>query len=434
MRNSAHSEELMPLDNSAIIYPPTVARFNTHTFRLSMDLTVEVNPERLLTALEHVLERFPYFAVELHRGFYWYYFLPNKRPLAVYPDAPYPCGYIHRKKGANRYLFKVRYTKSRIAVEFFHALTDGTGALVFLKSLVAEYLKLSGLSVETDDQILLPGTPVKPEEAEDSFERFYKPLKAVFGFEGSAYHMPVDDRLTDDIQVISARIAIADLKRVSSANQVTITEYLVAHLIDAMQRIQETTVKNPRRYKPIRVSVPVNIRKVFGAKSLRNFTLFIVVGIDVRLGHYEFDEIMKQVMHQMRSEVNDKTLSKQVARNVAGRRHPVIRYAPLVFKNPLMKLFSDTYGDDTYSTTISNIGNVTLPEGMKEVVDRIDFHLSPSKTNKVSCAAIGAKGFLTLNFTSIYTHKTIYEMEVLRALVEKGIPVEVATNRKSLEQ
>jgi NRPS condensation-like uncharacterized protein len=275
---------------------------------------------------------------------------------------------------------------------------------------------------------------VKPEEAEDSFERFYKPLKAVFGFEGSAYHMPVDDRLTDDIQVISARIAIADLKRVSSANQVTITEYLVAHLIDAMQRIQETTVKNPRRYKPIRVSVPVNIRKVFGAKSLRNFTLFIVVGIDVRLGHYEFDEIMKQVMHQMRSEVNDKTLSKQVARNVAGRRHPVIRYAPLVFKNPLMKLFSDTYGDDTYSTTISNIGNVTLPEGMKEVVDRIDFHLSPSKTNKVSCAAIGAKGFLTLNFTSIYTHKTIYEMEVLRALVEKGIPVEVATNRKSLEQ
>ncbi len=431
MRNSAHHEELMPLDNSAIIYPPTVARFNTHTFRLSMDLSVEVRPDRLTTALEHVLERFPYFAVSLHRGFYWYFFLPNKKPVAVYPDAPHPCRYIHRKKGANGYLFKVRYTKNRIAVEYFHALTDGTGGLVFLKSLAAEYLKLSGYAVDSDDQVKEPKSIIDPQESEDSFERYYKPLKAVFGFEGSAFHMPVDDILTDDVQVISARIRIEDLKRVSSAYQVTITEYLVAELIAAMQRIQEATVKNPRRYKPIRVSVPVNIRKVFGSHSLRNFTLFIVVGIDARLGHYDFDEILQQVMHQMRSEVNQKTLSKQVSRNVMGRRHPAIRYAPLVFKNPLMKLLSDSYGDDTYSTTISNIGNVTLPAGMKELVNRLDFFLSPSKTNKVSCAAIGANGFLTLNFTSIYTHKTVYEREVLTTLVEKGIPVEVATNRES---
>jgi NRPS condensation-like uncharacterized protein len=424
----------MPLDNSAIIYPPTVARYNTHTFRLSMDLSVEVLPERLLTALEHVVDRFPYFAVSLHRGFYWYYFLPNKAPLAVYPDAPHPCGYIHPKRSANGYLFKVRYTNRRIAVEYFHALTDGTGGLVFLKSLVAEYLKLSGFDVEPDDQVKLPGSQVESEEAEDSFERFYRPLKSVFGFETSAFHMSSDGGLTDDVQVISARILIEDLKRVSASRNVTITEYLVAELIDAMQRVQEANISAPRRYKPIRISVPVNIRKVFGSKSLRNFTLFIVVGIDARLGHYSFDEILNQVMHQMRSEVNAKTLSKQVARNVAGRRNFAIRYAPLVFKNPLMKLLSDSYGDAIYSTTISNIGNVSLPKGMREVVDRLDFHLSPCKTNKVSCGAIGANGYLTWSFTSILRENTMFEREVLTALVEKGIPVEVATNREPDER
>jgi hypothetical protein len=95
-----------------------------------------------------------------------------------------------------------------------------------------------------------------------------------------------------------------------------------------------------------------------------------------------------------------------------------------------MKLLSDSYGDAIYSTTISNIGNVTLPKGMAEVVERLDFHLSPSKTNKTSCAAIGANGYLNLNFTSIFANKTDLERETLRALVQKGIPVEVATNRR----
>ena len=374
MRNDQHSDGLLPLDNSAIIYPPTVARYNTHMFRLSMDLSVKVIPERLLTALEHVLDRFPYFAVSLHQGFYWYYFMPNHKPVAVYPDVAYPCGYLHRKRGANGYLFKVLYTSQRIAIEIFHAVTDGTGALVFLKSLVAEYLRLSGRQVGEDPQVFLPDSPMDPQEVEDSFERFYTPLKAVFGFESSAWHMPSKYGLSDNVQVISARMKIEDLKRISSVHKVTITEYLVAELLDAMQRIQEQMVGNPKRYKPVRISVPVNIRKVFGSRSLRNFTLFVVIGIDVRLGHYSFEEILDQVVHQLRGNVNVKSLSKQVSRNVAGRRHPAIRYAPNVFKRPLMKLLSDSYGDDIYSTTISNIGNVTFPEGMREVVERLGDH------------------------------------------------------------
>ncbi len=431
MRNYQHGSELLPLDNSAIIYPPTVARFNTHVFRLSMDLRIPVIPERLLTALEHVLERFPYFAVSLRQGFYWYYLMPNHAPLAVYEDNSSPCTYIHPKRGANGYLFKVRYTSRRIAVEYFHALTDGTGGLVFLKSLVAEYLKLSGVQAGDDPQVLIPGSMMDPQESEDSFERCYTPLKSVFGFESKAFHMGADDTLTDSVQVISARIKIEDLKRISTSYKATITEYLVAELIDAMQRIQEQTVRNPKRYRPVRVSVPVNIRKVFGSKSLRNFTLFIVIGIDVRLGHYAFEEIIDQVIHQVRGGVNAKSLSKQVSRNVAGRRNPLIRYAPNIFKRPLMKLLSDSYGDSVYSTTISNIGNVELPKGMADVVDRLDFFLSPSKPNKVSCGAIGANGYLLMNFTSIYETKTAYEREVLTALVAKGIPVEVATNRKN---
>ncbi len=430
--NSSHIQtELIPLDNSAIIYPPTVARFNSNMFRLSMDLTIKVNPHRLLTALEHSIKRFPYFSVSLHNGFFWYYLSAHSAPLEVYEDNPSPCRHFNLKKGAHGYLFKVFYREKRIAVEFFHAVTDGTGGLIFLKSLVAEYLRLSGYEVGEEADILLPESKVRQEELEDSFERFYRPIKSVFKVESRAFHFNPKDQLKDELEVISASLSIEELKIVAKKYGLTITEYIVCETLAALQQLQKMHVPNKRKWAPIRLSVPVNIRKVFNSTTLRNFTLFIVVGIDVRLGHYEFDEIVNSVMHQMRSSVNEKTLSLQISRNVMGRRHPLIRYAPNIIKNPLMKLFSDSYGDNIYSSVISNIGNVTLPSGMDEVVERLDFFLSPSKLNKVALAVVGANGRLVVNITSILTHNTDFERLLLTSFVQKGVRVEVSTNRRN---
>ena len=429
MKKNRSNAEPIPLDSSAVIYPPTIARFNTNMFRLSMDLLVEVNPYRLTTALENIIKRFPYFSLSLHNGFFWYYLSENTGPLEVYKDNPTPCRYLDRKKGAHGYLFKVFYRENRIAVEYFHAITDGTGGLIFLKSLVAEYLRLSGFSVGNDPQILLPEEQVNKEELEDSFTRFYRPIKSVFAQEGSAFHYNPKDQVQDEIEVISAKLSIEEVKKKAKEHELTITEYLVCELLDALQLLQEIHVKNKAKWAPVRISVPVNIRKVFGSASLRNFTLFIVVGIDVRLGHYEFEEIVNTVMHQMRGGVNEKTLSLQISRNVAGRRLFPIRYAPNIIKNPIMKLLSDSYGDDIYSTVVSNIGNISLPEGMKEVVERIDFFLAPNKTNKIALAATGAKGSLIVNITSIFSQNTDFERILLSSLVKKGMSVEVSTNR-----
>lgn len=158
--------------------------------------------------------------------------------------------------------------------------------------------------------------------------------------------------------------------------------------------------------------------------------MFVVIGVDPSLGLWSFEEILEQVMHQLRGGINSKTLSRQVARNVAGRRHILIRWAPNIFKKPFMKLLSDSYGDSIFSTTLSNLGAVSFPKGMKEVVKRGDFYLSPSKKNKVSLAAIGVKEHLIINFTSILSDNTTFEKEVFRSLVEKGIEVEISSNRE----
>jgi len=421
--------EPIPLDTSAVIYPPTVARFNTHVFRISMDLYVPVEKDLLLAALNALMPRFPYFSHRIHSGFFWYYLMNNNSPLEVYEEVSAPCGHLDLRKGANGYMFKVFYTEHRIAVEYFHALTDGTGGITFLKSLVAEYLRQRGNIVDADPQVLLPGEPVDPQETEDSFAKIYRPMKSVFDLESRAFHYnPKGAHYSDDHSLVSAVMDVEQVKEQAKKWSLTITEYLVCEVLSTLQELQKLTVQSEKRWKPVRLSVPVNIRRIYGSKSLRNFTLFVVVGLDTNLGTYSFEEIVKSVYHQMRGKVNEKALSLQISRNVAGRRIPLIRYAPNILKRPLMKLLSDSYGDTIYSSVISNLGNVTLPDGMEEDVRRVDFSLSPSQKNKFALAVISAKGQLVLNITSILAHNREFERLLLVHLVRKGLKVTVDSN------
>jgi hypothetical protein len=76
------------------------------------------------------------------------------------------------KKEMKKSAFRVIVYQNRIAVEFFHALTDGTGALIFLKNLVAEYLEQKhGISIPFEDGIMDRRTEPKDQELEDCFPK-----------------------------------------------------------------------------------------------------------------------------------------------------------------------------------------------------------------------------------------------------------------------
>ena len=52
-------------------------------------------------------------------------------------------------------MFRIRYYDKRIAIEYFHALTDGYGGMTFLLTLTAEYLRLKkGLKIEYNNLII----------------------------------------------------------------------------------------------------------------------------------------------------------------------------------------------------------------------------------------------------------------------------------------
>ena len=72
----------------------------------------------------------------LKRGFFWYYLEETDIKPTVTKEDTLPCDYMDYG-----ILFRVSYFKKRINLEVSHALTDGTGTEIFLKSLTANYLE-----------------------------------------------------------------------------------------------------------------------------------------------------------------------------------------------------------------------------------------------------------------------------------------------------
>lgn len=129
----------MRLDNAAKIYPAAKRRNWTNYFRLSATLTEDVDLGVLRAALDVTVRRFPSIAVRLRRGVFWYYLEEITKAPAIEEDKSYPLVHVPFDD-VRKCAFRVLVYGRRVAVEFFHAVTDGTGGLIFLKTLVAEYL------------------------------------------------------------------------------------------------------------------------------------------------------------------------------------------------------------------------------------------------------------------------------------------------------
>ena len=127
------------LENAAKIFPSTTSKRDTKVFRFYCELNDTVDPKTLQLALNHTLAKFPFFRSVLKKGLFWYYFEDSHIDPFVHEDNKPPCSQIYNSNRKNL-LFDVSYFGCRINLEVYHALTDGTGAMNFLKMLTSEYL------------------------------------------------------------------------------------------------------------------------------------------------------------------------------------------------------------------------------------------------------------------------------------------------------
>ena len=424
----ARSLRWMKLDNAAKIYPAAKRRNWNNFFRISATLTEPVDVAVLRSALDVTARRFPSIAVRLRRGMFWYYLEQIPHSPAIQEEKSCPLAHVPFHE-VRQCAFRVLVYHNRFAVEFFHALTDGTGGLTFFKTLLAEYLSQKyGLTIPAGDGVLGRLEEPDAEELEDSFLRYAGNIKASRK-EATAWHLtgtPEKDGFKD---LVTLMIPAPALKECAKAHGVTVTELLCAAMMQAICQLQAEKVPQRRLRKPVKVLLPVNLRSLFPSKTLRNFASYITPEVDPRMGDYTFDEICAAVHHRMGLENNPQTMRAKFAANVASEQSPLLRVMPLFIKNLAMKAVFDTVGECKSCLCLSNLGVVRLPEVMAPYVARMDFIIGVQAKAPHNCGVLTWNDTVYINCIRSIREPDL-ELHFYRVLHQLGLPVKVESNQR----
>lgn len=416
----------MPLDNAAKIYPAARSHNWTNAFRLSATLKEEVDTKVLQSALDVTIRRFPSLGTRLRKGLFWYYLQQVSHAPAIRQEMSYPLTRMTRKDLRDCALRVIVY-HNRIAVEFFHSLTDGNGGVIFLKALVAEYLQQKyHLVIPAEQGVVGRLEEPSPEELEDSFLKYAGPVSASRR-ENNAWHLKGTPEPDGFLNVTCFQLPVAQVLEQAHHYCVSMTTFLSAALMQAILNLQAQQIPNRRYRKYVRLLIPVNLRRLFPSKSMRNFALYTTPEVDPKLGDYSFEELCQIIQHRIALDVTPKQMSARIATNVKSEQVFLLKITPLFIKNLVMKAVFLAVGERKSCLCLSNLGQVTLPREMESYVERLDFILSSQAMSPHNCGVLSYKDTLYVNFTRNIVEPNL-EREFFLVLREMGLPVEVQSN------
>lgn len=414
------------LDNAAKIYPAARRRNWSNIFRQSVTLKDEVDTKVLRSALDVTVKRFPSIAARLRKGLFWYYLQQVATAPPIQEEYSYPLTYMSKEE-MRKCAFRVIVFHNRIAVEFFHSLTDGTGALIFLKNLVAEYLTQKyGIDIPYVHGILDRSAPPAEAELEDCFPKNAGPVPASRK-DTNAWHMSGQPQRDGFLNLTCFRLRTESALEAAHRYDATLTVFMSAVMMQALLNLQQEKNPNIRRQKRIKVLIPVNLRRLFPSSTLRNFAMYTIPELDPRLGTYTFTEICSIIRHKMGTEITQKHMRCVIATNVNDEKNPLVRLIPLPIKNAVMKAIFDSVGEKKSCLSLSNLGRVTVPQVMEPYIERFDFILGVQAAAPYNCGMLSYGDTVYINFI-----RNIQDAELERhfyaVLQELGLCVTVESN------
>ncbi len=413
----------LPLDNAGKVFPGQNTKRWAYIYRMRVELKEEIDPEILKKALAQTLDRLPTFKVTMKDGIFENYFETNNLPCPLSPDIK-NFGYRLNLKENNGYPIRVYYHHRYISVDCFHAVCDAYGATVFISTLAGQYLRLKGHNISHNQFVLDINQKPRKEEMEDAYERYATSKKTAKLLESPAYHKKGTPMPLHTCNFTVATVSFKELHALSKSYGVTVTEFLSAVMLDIHYRKQLSEGKSK---KDVSVQIPVNLRKAFPSESVRNFVICLTVKMPYRKQGFTFEEIVKSVSKQLKEANNYDFLHAYISQTVKMQTK-LLGFVPLIIKNTAVNVSFRFGAEFSTSVLMSNLGPVTLPDDMKEHVERFFFYNSPGLVNGARCSVVSLGDKLTFTFSNIYKEDDI-EREFMEKLTSLGVSVIAETNR-----
>ena len=395
-------------------------KHRTNVYRIAVTMKEEIDGEILNQAVNEILPWFEAFKVRLRKGFFWPYFEDNNRPVVVTKEDTWPCQYINPQAG-DRYMFRVSYYKKRINLEVFHAITDGLGAVNFLKELTYCYLDIKNGRTFKPTGAGIPSSDCY-HALEDSYVKNYKELTAKSYSKEKAFQIKEDRLPYGVINVMHGHLDSGAMKRVCKEKNASTTQILATMLI---YTIYQEYWRNSKSKNAIALNLPVNLRNFFNSETTMNF--FAVTNIRFQPGREEacFDQILQEVKRQMTEKITKERMEELISYNV-GYEKKLTKYAPLFLKEIVTKMIYG-FSEKSYTMTLSNLGKVQILPEYEQEIESFYGLMGVGKGQPLKCTVITYKNDLVVTLASAF-ESTYLQRGFFRLAGQLGMNVILESN------
>lgn len=384
------------IDNASILYLSLMRKDHTNTYRFTMTMKEDVCPETLQMAVDRIYRRFPTVIAGFYPGFFHYLQVPAKTPPQVQKDPG--CLVTMTREEISSCAYRVYYAGKSVSIEAFHALTDGYGAIASFTTLMAEYLRLKcGIHIPVSNTLVDIDQSPMLNELEDSYLNYEngKPLHLPSRY---AYQLPGGCGVRDAVRISSVCVPTAQILETAHRYGVSITTLISSVMASSVMEVQQRHTSSAGT-RPVRIMVPVDLRRMFPSRTLRNFILYALPTMEPQDRHKPISELLGSFSRQMRTQTEPGKLSSIMSYNVKAQRSWYFQIIPLVIKCAAMRLAYRFFGESNSSVTVTNLGNVSLPDEMTDHVTHMEVILTPRVRSPYNCAILSYNGMLSINIS-----------------------------------
>ena len=407
------------LDNAAKIFPPNSKNSDTKVFRFACELYEPVDKNVLQNALDITIEAFPLYKSVIKSGLFWYYFERSHfKPEVTEENLP-PCTTLYDKNNKTL-LFRVMYFKKRISFEVYHALSDGAGALQFFKTLVFHYITIRHEFKFREKVPVLDIDASKNQKMDDSFQKYYSKAKtAVKKKNKKAFKIRGAKIPEYRINVIEGIIPVDSMLAKAKEYNTSMTIFMAAILVCAIN--EEIPVRLKKR--PVVLSIPVNLRNYYYSQTARNFFGVINVDYDFSTDSSELPDVIEGLKESFKEKLTPEHLERRINALSSLEHNFLLRVIPLSVKDIALKI-ANSIVDRSYTSTLSNVGIVKMPDELNPFISSFDIFVS---TNKLQACVCSFENKLRISFTSAFVSTEI-QRRFFKTLTDLGITVTIESN------
>lgn len=417
--------EWSKLDNAAKIFPANSKKSDTKVFRFSCELYDAVDQTVLKQALDITMEAFPLYLAVIKSGLFWYYFEKSHFKAVVTEENIPPCTTLYDKNNKTL-LFRVMYYRKRISFEVYHALADGAGALQFFRTLIFHYINIKYKYALKDKEPVLDIEASKSQKLDDSFQKYCNDEKSFTKRKGiKAYKIRGSKIPEYRISVIEGVIPVDKILPKVKEYKTSLTVFLAAILMRSIN--EEIPVRQKK--KPVVLSIPVNLRNYYVSQTARNFFGVINVDYDFSKGSDSLTEVIDALKKRFKENLTAERLGRRINRLASLEHNYILRVIPLAIKNLILKI-AYSIADKSYTSTLSNVGVISVPDDIKPFISSFDIFVS---TEKIQACVCSFENTLRISFTSAFVSTEI-QRRFFKALTDMNIPVKIESNIVDEEQ